>query len=148
MESAPDRPRYFTIAEVNALLPFLSRSLEELQALLTEARAKRREMDLIKAVGYREDGSLIMEYDYKAARRDLDRTVQEANRRIDDIHALGCQIKSIELGLVDFPARINGCDVLLCWRLGEEQVGYYHLWDTGYADRRPIQPGDDDTPYP
>src|SRR5690606_5869560 len=71
----PSEERYFTVAEVNALLPTLRESMERLQRLLEEARARFREMEMIKAVGYREDGTLIMLADYRMAKEVFDRTV-------------------------------------------------------------------------
>lgn len=139
--------RYFTVAEANALLPTLIRSLERLQSLLKEARARYREMEMLKAVGYGEDGALIMQFDYRLASNAFKECVSEANQLIDEIQATGCEIKSIDLGLVDFPAIINGQPVLLCWKLGEERVGHYHPLHTGYAGRRPLQPDDVDTPW-
>ena len=44
----------------------------------------------------------------------------------------------MEIGLVDFPAKINGLEVLLCWRLGEEQISYYHSRESGFMGRKPI----------
>lgn len=143
----PEKPRYFTVAEVDALLPTLKASMERLQFLLNQARQCHREMEMIKAVGYRDDGTLIMQYDYRLAKEEFDRSVAEANRVIEQIQAAGCQLKSIDLGLVDFPAVINGEKVLLCWQLGEERVDHYHPWHGGYAQRRRLRPEDDDTPW-
>lgn len=130
--------RLFTVAEANALLPQLERQLEQLQALYRRAREKFLEMRRIRAVGYREDGRLIMDHDYRLARRDFDELVARLNRLIAEVHATGAELKHIEWGLVDFPARIGGRDVYLCWRLGEPGVAYYHGIDEGYAGRRPI----------
>jgi len=140
--------RHFRIAEANAMVPTLARLLERLQALLEEARARHRELALIKAVGYGQDGNLIMAADHREAKRRLRAAVQEANEIIDSIQRAGCQLKSVELGLVDFPAVINGQEVLLCWRLGEPEIMYYHSWEDGYAGRRRLRPADDDTPPP
>ena len=60
---------------------------------------------------------------------------------IEQVRALGGEVKDIELGLVDFPARRRGEDILLCWRLGEKVIGYWHGLEAGFAGRRPI---DDD----
>ena len=142
------RIRHFRVAEANAMVPALSRLLERLQALLGEARARQRELELIKAVGYGEDGNLIMAADHREAKERLRSAVNEANEIIDSIQQAGCQLKSVELGLVDFPAVINGQEVLLCWRLGEPEVMYYHSWQDGFAGRRRLHPDDDDTPPP
>src|SRR5690606_38694359 len=136
--------RHFRIAEANAMVPTLARLLGRLQALLEEARARHRELALIKAVGYGQDGNLIMAADHREAKRRRRAAVQEANEIIDSIQRAGCQLKSVELGLVDFPAVINGQEVLLCWRLGEPEIMYYHSWEDGYAGRRRLRPEDDD----
>ncbi len=128
------------------MVPTLERLVTRLQALLEEARARQRELELIQAVGTRDDGSLIMAADHREAKARLRAAVSEANDIIDSIQRAGCQLKSVELGLVDFPAVINGREVLLCWRLGEPEVMYYHGWHDGYAGRQPILPHDDDTP--
>jgi len=140
--------RHFRVAEANAMVPTLERLLTRLQALLEEARARQRELQLIQAVGCREDGTLIMAADHREAKARLRAAVSEANEIIDSIQRAGCQLKSVELGLVDFPAVINGQEVLLCWRLGEPEVMYYHSWHEGYAGRRRLRPDDDDTPPP
>ena len=132
--------RHFTIAEANAMIPTLEKFVRRLQALLDQARARYREMEMIKAVGYREDGTLIMAVDYRQAKEEFERAIAEANEIVEQINSSGCQLKSIELGLVDFPARIHGQEVWLCWKLGEPAVRFYHGLEDGYAGRRPIPP--------
>ncbi|MBX6377578.1 MAG: DUF2203 domain-containing protein [Clostridia bacterium] len=131
--------RYFTVEEANALLPKLEELLRHLKAIQEEARQRVEEIERIKAVGYGPDGRLIMAYDYRLNREALDRLVVEANRLIESINGMGCQLKDIDRGLVDFPARLNGETVLLCWQSGEPSVAYYHLPSEGFAGRRPIQ---------
>ena len=57
---------------------------------------------------------------------------------IEKIRALGGEVKDLETGLVDFPARRRDEEILLCWRLGEKTVGYWHSVEGGFAGRRPI----------
>jgi hypothetical protein len=56
------------------------------------------------------------------------------------VQGLGGVIKDARAGLVDFYGRIEGKLVWLCWRYGEESVGYYHDLDSGYAGRRALTP--------
>lgn len=146
MDSVDGKPRHFRLAEVNAMLPTLRILITKLRALLEEARARHRELRLIKAVGHHPDGTLIMASDYRVARERFEAAVREADELIESIQRTGCIIRSVDLGLVDFPAVINGQEVLLCWRMGESEVMYYHDWESGYAGRRPLSPEDDDTP--
>ena len=54
------------------------------------------------------------------------------------IDALGITLRDIESGLIDFPALASGRQIWLCWRLGEEEVGWWHELSTGFSDRRPL----------
>jgi hypothetical protein len=54
------------------------------------------------------------------------------------IDALGITLRDIESGLIDFPALTSGRQIWLCWRLGEEEVGWWHELSTGFSDRRPL----------
>ncbi len=64
----------------------------------------------------------------------------EIETLMGELEALGCYFKdwNFEIGLVDFPAVINGKEVLLCWRSDEPLVRWYHGFEDGYAGRRHI----------
>jgi hypothetical protein len=63
---------------------------------------------------------------------------------VDEINEHGAEVKDIETGLIDFPALRNGETVLLCWQLGEDEIGYWHRVDDGFAGRRPLPLDQDD----
>ncbi len=71
-------------------------------------------------------------------RPDLAASARELESSVEEIERLGCQFKGIDLGLVDFPARIDGKTVLLCWQYGEKQIAFWHRADEGFAGRRPL----------
>ncbi len=54
-----------------------------------------------------------------------------------ELERIGCSYKDwgFDLGLVDFPAVIEGHEVLLCWRSDEPRVGWYHAPEAGFAGR-------------
>ena len=54
------------------------------------------------------------------------------------IDALGITLRDIEHGLIDFPALVSGRQVWLCWKLGEDDIGFWHAIDTGFESRRPL----------
>jgi hypothetical protein len=54
------------------------------------------------------------------------------------IDGLGITLRDIESGLVDFPALASGRQIWLCWRLGEEEVGWWHELSTGFSERQPL----------
>ena len=57
-----------------------------------------------------------------------------------ELEDLGCFYKdwNFQIGLVDFPAVIDGKEILLCWRSDEEKLQWYHGLDDGYAGRKLI----------
>lgn len=132
--------RHFTVSEANALVPFLEGHLRRLQELQRQAQTLFEEMERLKAVGYRPDGKLILQRDFQDTRESFDRSVAEANARIADVNRTGCQLKSVELGLIDFPGALEDAEVLLCWKLGEDAVRYYHSPVEGF-DGRKLLPG-------
>ncbi|QQR89943.1 MAG: DUF2203 domain-containing protein [Myxococcales bacterium] len=59
---------------------------------------------------------------------------------LEQVHALGAQVKDIEKGLVDFYSYKDGVEeVLLCWRIGESRIKHYHGSSKGFAGRQPVQ---------
>jgi hypothetical protein len=71
----------------------------------------------------------------KAVFRGLDEALTD---ELERVRAYGGEIKDVEQGLVDFPGLRSGEEILLCWKLGEKRVGYWHSVEGGYASRRPI----------
>ena len=59
-------------------------------------------------------------------------------RCVNEIHGLGAQVKDADEGLVDFPALRGEDEVLLCWKLGEEAIEFWHGLEEGFAGRRPL----------
>jgi len=72
---------------------------------------------------------------HKQEKEDGERILQQTVREIE---LLGCVIKDLGTGLVDFPCRMGDREACLCWRLGEPSIGFWHTPDEGFAGRRPI----------
>jgi hypothetical protein len=69
---------------------------------------------------------------------EVDREARSLARAVDEVTELGVEVKDIDEGLVDFPALQNGETVLLCWKLGEDEIRYWHTLEGGFAGRRPL----------
>lgn len=129
--------RYFTPEEANALLaavrPLTERMVEHRRELL---RAMERRERLGRAIAANGGGLRAGELS------ELEETIASETRGlarcIEGIHELGAQVKDVDAGLVDFPARRNGEEVLLCWRLGEDEIRYWHRLEEGFAGRREL----------
>ncbi len=129
-------PKFFTVEEANALLPEIEPLMRRLQRLGQDLAEVRRRL-AARQWKARANGHIALadlEGDTRLA-RELAADVQALVGRIQ---ALGCEVKDLEMGLVDFPALRKGQPVYLCWRVGEPQVLYWHELETGFAGRRPI----------
>lgn len=70
---------------------------------------------------------------------EIDFLVQIISEGLESLEALGGEPKDLDIGLVDFPAMIDGESVLLCWRYGEKSIDYYHNLSDGFTGRKPIK---------
>jgi hypothetical protein len=71
----------------------------------------------------------------KAEREKAIRRVKDALAEID---ATGVQVKDLDIGLLDFPCKVEGEVLLLCWKLGETAIQHWHSTSEGFARRKPI----------
>ncbi|MGA2846733.1 MAG: DUF2203 domain-containing protein [Candidatus Acidiferrales bacterium] len=139
---ADEESKYFSLTEAERLRV-------QLEPVLIEAMESRRKLgeaeEQLNALGERiqRSGGLLISYE-KTARMRLDRNRSEEAVRsaLEQIQATGCVVKDLDVGLLDFPARINNQEVYLCWRLGEDRIRFYHRQDEGFSARKPIDPRD------
>ena len=151
--------RYFTVAEANDLVPrleagfhrilrlrvqlrTLADQLERLgQPLAAEdsqARALRRHAPPGPLHGAMHDESTVDSPEIARRRGHARALVEMMSEELSGIEALGVEVKDLDTGLCDFTAHRDGRDVLLCWRLGEKRVGWWHELHTGVAGRQPL----------
>jgi hypothetical protein len=126
----------FTVEHANRTLPLVRRIVEDVVDQHRRWRETILELDLVSQASPPEDQSARAEVLVRQA-RDLSRELEGYQRELRD---LGVQLKDPRLGLVDFPSEIGGRTVLLCWRLGEPEVQFWHEVDAGYAGRQPLSP--------
>jgi hypothetical protein len=134
--------RLFTVAEVNALIPKLNVLMRQAMDLHRRASALQEalteERDRIRASG----GAMVDQHDWKAKAERLDGYAIEVNQVLQEVQALGGVTKDIETGLVDFPGLVPQVagpqPVNLCWKLGEDAVRFWHGFDEGFAQRKPL----------
>ena len=68
----------------------------------------------------------------------MEREARSLARTIDEIVERGAEVKDLDEGLIDFPALRHGETVLLCWKLGEDEIRYWHALEDGFAGRQPL----------
>lgn len=114
--------KYFTPQEANKRLPLVKQ-------IVADILSKARDLKAIMANGVSDSKQAVYQ-----------KTLDQMESLIDELEGLGCYYKdwNFEMGLVDFPALIDGKETLLCWRSDEPDVRWYHGFDDGFAGRQPI----------
>jgi hypothetical protein len=126
----------FTVDHANRTLPLVRRIVQDIVSQHRRWQEAIVELDLLVS-GVRADlpdpRAIALEREIQAIARDIDQFQGE-------LESLGIQLKDRRIGLIDFPSEMDGRHVLLCWRLGEASVQYWHDELTGYAGRQPLSP--------
>ncbi len=131
----PEQPRFFTVEEANRTLPLVRRIVRDIVEGYPQFQREResyRELNL-------------------APGPELQRRLESLTEAIDDygdrlrsllreLDQVGCVVKDFQEGLVDFHSLYHGRPIVLCWKLDEERVAYWHELDAGFAGRQPITP--------
>lgn len=130
--------RTFTLQDAQMLLP----TLESL--LRTAINSKKliedvdTEMQNLAHRVFLNGGTLVNVVEVARRKAEREKAVQRAKDAIAEIHATGVQVKDIDIGLLDFPCKVEGEILLLCWKLGEEKITHWHSTEEGFAGRKPI----------
>jgi hypothetical protein len=120
----------FTIEQANRALPLVRRIVQDIVNEYAHIAELEAQSEQLSGAGRTEQIARI--------RDDHGGTLERLRELAEELAAVGCELKDGEKGLVDFPAVRDGCDVYLCWRLGEEGVHFWHELDAGFHSRRKI----------
>ena len=129
--------RYFTVDEANEALVEVRPLTEELVAH-RRALVDLQERQSALTTRIAGNGGNVEPSELQDVQERLDEEVAGIARCVARIHELGAVVKDLDDGLVDFPAKREGEDVLLCWRLGEDEIAFWHALDEGYSGRKPL----------
>lgn len=134
MESQDSQKRMptktFTLDEANRFIPQLEELLAELQDVRDKIRANADALEAVVERAPKNGGN-------KAAGEYL-LLLQRFNVAQGMLNEIGCELKDLNLGLVDFPSYRDGTLVYLCWKRGEARIEYWHPLDSGFAGREPL----------
>lgn len=129
--------RHFTPDEANSELEHVRPLVEKLVAARADhVAALERQEELERKI--HGNGGGIPPAELAEAAAEVEAIARRLAKLVDAIAGHGAEVKDLESGLIDFPALRNGETVLLCWQLGEEEIGFWHTVDDGFAGRRPL----------
>ena len=122
--------KYFTREEARKTLPLVNKIVKDILSTTREMRL------LAEEIG-----------PHAEENEDIKKMATDVEGFMAELEEIGCFFKdwNFTIGLVDFPAMIDGKEVYLCWKSDEEDIEYYHGMDEGFAGRKPIPDIEDNT---
>ena len=117
--------KHFTPTEAKKTLPLVKRIVKDILDTSNEMRLIADEIG-----GKAEEDPRIQ------------RLADDIENFMSELEEIGCYFKdwNFQIGLVDFPAFIEGKEVFLCWKSDEDDIMYYHEMEAGFAGRKIIPP--------
>jgi hypothetical protein len=131
-------PRYFNLLEAEGLLPEVQRLVRGLLEYKTEFDEAAEGLMLI-AQRITIMGGMVPPHDaVMLLRNRKNAAVRASKSAVDQLHGTGCQLQDLETGRVDFPTLYRGQEVCLSWKLGENNIGFWHHMDDTEGPRQAI----------
>lgn len=131
-------PKRFTLDEAQTQIPRVDRLLRQAIAMKSEYEDAER---VIQAFSERVMLMGGVQVDRERALESRSRRDSAANQlraAIEQVQEIGCVVKDLDTGLVDFPTLFRGVEVCLCWKLGETAIEFWHSVEEGFRGRKPI----------
>ena len=128
----------FTLAEAESLIPSVDRLLRQAVELKSGYSSAEKRMDSFQQRIVMAGGMMVDRGKVREVRDRRDEAAAALRGLIEQVQELGCVIKDLDIGLIDFPTSFQGREVYLCWKLGEPSIAFWHGVDEGFAGRKPI----------
>ena len=122
----------FTLDEAEALIPELEKIFEAVAELAAQAQARASQAQRL------EERRPEATAEIQVAKSQVQFLTGQMEEKLQGIIELGALPKGLAPALVDFPARVGGEDVFLCWKFGEKAITAYHGADDGFSGRKPL----------
>ncbi len=124
-------PRLFTLEEANSAIPQLEAILKRFEQ--KKHASEKLHDELLMEELLRERGSLGtqasdlqgIETFLAGEMARLDDAIQDLENEIQALRSLGCKVRNLSRGWIDFPAHQNGTAIFYVWKRGESSVRHY-----------------------
>ena len=127
---------FFTTSEANAALPDVIKKYEYALAKQTEVRKLEQQLQMCVSTTNSFE-------EYVTLKQQLNSMITKFYESVEILESTGVVVKSIDQGLLDFPAKRFDEEVWLCWKYGETEIKFWHEKDSGFMGRKPIEVSDE-----
>lgn len=144
MTALPPATRLFTLDEANRTLPLVRLIVRDIVELYPAAQRRHERLAEIESEppAPTPDGEARYVSTVREMQSELDDDQVRLRGYFEELDKIGAELKDPLVGLVDFPTVIDGEEACLCWKLGEESIGFWHREEAGFAGRLPVDEAD------
>ncbi len=122
----------YTPQSANKALPEVKRLFSNILMHKKQAVTLQEKVELIIQSGSQFEAFIKKKQELNAA-------VSSYYKAIEQLEASGVVIKDVEQGLLDFPSKRFNEEVWLCWKVGENEIKFWHAKDEGFMGRKPLE---------
>lgn len=128
----------FTLDEAQLLVPVLESLLKKAMESKRAAESIEGRLQELSRKIFLNGGVMVDVALVRRQRASYESNVQAVKDSLSEIDAIGVQVKDLETGLLDFPCEVDGEIILLCWKMGESRIDFWHTLEAGFRGRQPI----------
>lgn len=135
--------KYYTLGEANRTLPLVNAIVKDIVELYQDVHDRRERLAKIRQLPgsvSRDEDSFYSE-ELEDIEREIDKDIDRLKKFADELRKLGVELKDPIVGLIDFRCQMDGREVYLCWKLGEDEIAYWHELDSGFQGRQSLLEG-------
>ncbi len=130
--------RHFTLPEAESLLSAVDKNIREAISVKTQYQEAEEFLQSLSQRVMLMGGVMLDREGIREMRDQRDQSGERLKTALEELEEIGCLVKDLDTGLVDFPTLFRGEEVYLCWKLGETGITYWHGVSEGFAGRKPI----------
>ncbi len=130
--------RTFTVPEAQTLLPVLDSLLQRAQAAAAVAAAREHALQALSQVIFLSGGYRVDLADVARVKAEHNTAVIEAKDTLEEIGAIGVEVRDLQTGLLEFPFQLDDEIVMLCWLQGQNNIVEWYKAEAGWDERQPL----------
>ncbi|MBT6155483.1 MAG: DUF2203 domain-containing protein [Planctomycetaceae bacterium] len=138
--NAAAKKQYFTAEEANQRLPLVRVIVQDIVELYKDVHERRERLNSISQLpgASKRDEETLYSEELRQTEEELDKDIERLDAFVDELRDLGCELKDFHTGLIDFLTLVDGREAYLCWKLGEDEIAYWHELDAGFEGRQSL----------
>ena len=132
--------KFYTVEEANQTLPLVRAIVSDIVTLYRDVHERRERLARIRQIPGAEnrDEENVYRDEVVEIEKEQEKDILRLDSYVEELKELGAVLKDPVVGLIDFWTVLDGREAFLCWKLGEEEIGYWHELDAGFQGRQSL----------